>query len=189
MIILVFALSLHGEIPARPVPLDCSKFDFRDTDHDGVLDKEDACPDQPGRCNRGCPPPSSANGQRIVCVTHDILRFKPQLVFQGSDRISPALAEQLVEIGCALQQNPDIEVVIEGHTRVTNDEKASERLSQRRAEAVREWFVAHGLAAERFSVVGFGSMKPIASNREAKGRMLNDRVELTIKPKMPTPLP
>ena len=77
---------------------------------------------------------------------------------------------------------PDL--VIEGHTDSTGSDEMNEKLSQQRAEAVREYFVANGtLAYEKIFPVGYGSARPLASNQTAEGRAINRRIDIIVTPK------
>lgn len=69
--------------------------------------------------------------------------------------------------------------VIEGHTDNVGDDAANQKLSEERAEAVKDYLVKNcQVAAERLGTVGFGSSKPIADNANEEGRAKNRRVEL-----------
>jgi len=87
---------------------------------------------------------------------------------------TPAL-EQLL---AALQANPALNVVIEGHTDDQGEEAYNLGLSERRAEAVLAWLVARGLDAARLQAIGRGEVAPLVSNDSADGRALNRRVEV-----------
>jgi outer membrane protein OmpA-like peptidoglycan-associated protein len=77
-----------------------------------------------------------------------------------------------------LQRDPSLSVDIEGHADWMGSDEYNIRLSQRRAQAVVDWLVAHGIARERLNAVGKGEREPIASNETAEGRQLNRRVEV-----------
>ena len=77
-----------------------------------------------------------------------------------------------------LQRDPSLSVDIEGHADWMGSDAYNIRLSQRRAQAVVDWLVAHGIARERLVAVGKGEREPIASNDTAEGRQLNRRVEV-----------
>jgi outer membrane protein OmpA-like peptidoglycan-associated protein len=79
-----------------------------------------------------------------------------------------------------LKRNPDRQVVIEGHTDWTGPEEYNQMLSEKRAEAVKDYLVAHGIDASRLSVVGYGETQPIAPNDTRDGRAHNRRVELKV---------
>jgi OOP family OmpA-OmpF porin len=73
-----------------------------------------------------------------------------------------------------------LRVTVEGHTDSVGEESYNERLSQRRAEAVRSYLVRKGVAPERLVARGLGESSPIASNDTAEGRARNRRVELEV---------
>jgi outer membrane protein OmpA-like peptidoglycan-associated protein len=75
------------------------------------------------------------------------------------------------------------DVIIGGHTDSTGSEGLNEVLSQQRAEAVRQYFVANAtIPYEKIIAVGYGSMRPIASNSTEAGRAMNRRIDITIAP-------
>jgi outer membrane protein OmpA-like peptidoglycan-associated protein len=80
-------------------------------------------------------------------------------------------------------------VQIEGHTDAKGDDAYNQRLSERRADSVRQWFVRKGLRDVRFSSRGLGETKPVAANAkpdgsdDPEGRQKNRRVEIVIRKK------
>jgi outer membrane protein OmpA-like peptidoglycan-associated protein len=80
-------------------------------------------------------------------------------------------------------------VEIEGHTDAKGDDAYNQRLSERRADSVRQWFVRNGLGSMRFSSRGLGETRPIAPNAkpdgsdDPEGRQKNRRVEIVIRKK------
>jgi outer membrane protein OmpA-like peptidoglycan-associated protein len=79
-----------------------------------------------------------------------------------------------------LQEDPRRRVRINGHADAIGDVEYNRQLSERRAEVVRRFLVAQGVAPGRLTVRAFGESLPAASNETARGRQLNRRVELTI---------
>lgn len=74
-------------------------------------------------------------------------------------------------------------VVVEGHTDSTGSAATNDLLSQHRAEAVRGYLVANQTLPEsKISAVGFGSVRPLASNATKKGRAINRRIDVVITP-------
>jgi OOP family OmpA-OmpF porin len=71
-------------------------------------------------------------------------------------------------------------IEVAGHTDAVGSSDFNQVLSEKRAEAVKAYLVAHGVAAERVSVVGYGEAQPRASNDTIEGRRLNRRVEIRI---------
>jgi outer membrane protein OmpA-like peptidoglycan-associated protein len=70
-------------------------------------------------------------------------------------------------------------IQISGHTDNVGRRKANKRLSQRRANAVRDYIVSKGIDASRLEAVGYGDSKPIAPNDTGEGRQKNRRIEAT----------
>jgi outer membrane protein OmpA-like peptidoglycan-associated protein len=84
----------------------------------------------------------------------------------------------LDDVIAALQAHGDWRLEIEGHTDATGGAEHNQRLSEARAAAVRDDFVAHGIAADRLRSSGFGASRPVADNATALGRSRNRRVEI-----------
>jgi outer membrane protein OmpA-like peptidoglycan-associated protein len=85
--------------------------------------------------------------------------------------------EYLVEV---LQEHPQISIQVEGHTDNVGDIKALVKLSEERAEAVRNFLVDKGISPERVSVKGFGPARPVNDNMNDEQRKANRRVEVRI---------
>jgi len=79
-----------------------------------------------------------------------------------------------------LNQYPDRNVVIEGHTDNVGTSSSNQLLSQRRAESVSAYLSGHGISAQRLSTAGMGEDQPIAENDSETGRQQNRRVEIII---------
>jgi outer membrane protein OmpA-like peptidoglycan-associated protein len=80
------------------------------------------------------------------------------------------------------QQDPDSKMVVEGHTDSQGGQRYNQELSQRRAEAVRDYLVSRGIAADRVTSQGFGSTRSVAENTSPEGRANNRRVEIVVVP-------
>jgi OOP family OmpA-OmpF porin len=72
-------------------------------------------------------------------------------------------------------------VSVEGHTDWIGTDAYNQGLSERRANAVRDYLVDQGVDASRLSTTGYGESRPIASNQDREGRALNRRVELLVQ--------
>jgi len=92
--------------------------------------------------------------------------------------IRPEAAPVLGEVLAVLTNNAALKIAIEGHTDSIGQASYNQKLSADRAEAVRAWLVAHGVAADRLGAAGFGDTKPAADNATEDGRAKNRRVEL-----------
>ncbi len=80
-----------------------------------------------------------------------------------------------------LLEHPEISVEIRGHTDSLGTDEHNLRLSQLRAQAVRDYLVARGVQPQRLSIVGLGRSQPIDSNETPAGRARNRRVELIFR--------
>jgi outer membrane protein OmpA-like peptidoglycan-associated protein len=127
------------------------------------------------------PPPPAPEPPRVEVKADRIeINEKIQFAIDKAD-ILPVSDGLLNEVVAALQAHPEIEKVgIHGHTDDDGDEKYNQGLSQRRAKAVLDWLVAHGVAVTRLESKGFGESKPIADNTTVTGREQNRRVEFLI---------
>jgi len=79
-----------------------------------------------------------------------------------------------------LLRNPDVKVEIQGHTDNVGSANYNQKLSLHRAETVKNFLIAKGVAANRLTTVGLGETKPIMSNKTAEDRGLNRRIEFKI---------
>ena len=95
----------------------------------------------------------------------------------------PAAQVRLGGVADALtKDDTDSKIIVEGHTDSQGGAAYNQDLSERRAQAVREYLVTRGIAADRISSVGFGLTRPVADNGSAEGRADNRRVEIVVQP-------
>jgi outer membrane protein OmpA-like peptidoglycan-associated protein/outer membrane protein assembly factor BamB len=80
----------------------------------------------------------------------------------------------------ALKRNKKIRLEVRGHTDITGTHAHNMKLSERRADAVREYMIKNGISPERLVAVGFGPDKPIGDNKTVEGRRKNRRTEFFI---------
>jgi len=100
------------------------------------------------------------------------------VVFEsGKSVVLPNAALVLEKAYNTLAQNPDIAVEIRGYTDNVGKKAANLKLSNARANAVREWLVAKGVDGSRIVAKGYGPADPIGDNKTAAGRQLNRRIE------------
>jgi len=99
-----------------------------------------------------------------------------------SAQIKPAFKPTLREVAGVLREYPKSVVHIVGHTDNVGPADYNQRLSQRRAEAVKQFLVQQGISGERIRAEGRGESDPRATNETASGRQLNRRVEIYVKP-------
>lgn len=95
----------------------------------------------------------------------------------------PSAQAKLSEVAAALtKQDAESKITVEGHTDSQGNPSYNQDLSQRRAQAVRDYLVSRGMAADRVSAQGFGLTRPVADNATAEGRANNRRVEIVVQP-------
>lgn len=140
-----------------------------DEDDDGVFDDADACP--------GTPPESNVDARGCVVLP-------PALVLEGIEfQYDSAIVDLtsepvLIRAAQALRDNPDARIEIGGHTDDVGSRSYNQDLSLQRAQAVRDWLVAHGIEASRLEVRGYGSSQPRVPNTDDASRARNRRIEL-----------
>jgi outer membrane protein OmpA-like peptidoglycan-associated protein len=165
----------QDKCPGVPGPAANNGCPLADSDGDGLPDDQDACPREAGPAeNKGCP------YQRIR-VTDTRIELNERVFFQtGKARILPESFPLLGEVAQALRSHPALKVRVEGHTDSVGNERANKRLSQERAQSVRQYLVGLGIAPDRLVPVGYGDERPIDDNSTAAGRAVNRRVEFHI---------
>ena len=112
-----------------------------------------------------------------------VIRLKSIQFPVGKDTIMPKNYETLSKVQSAIRTFGEPDVIIEGHTDSTGSDEVNEHLSQQRAEAVRQYLAANRtLPYDRIVALGYGSMRPLASNETADGRAINRRIDVIVKP-------
>jgi OOP family OmpA-OmpF porin len=96
----------------------------------------------------------------------------------GKATIQPDSEGALAEIVTLLKQSPNLKLRVEGHTDNQGAAASNQTLSERRAQAVVAWLVAHEINASRLTAKGLGQTAPAADNSTEDGRAKNRRVEL-----------
>jgi outer membrane protein OmpA-like peptidoglycan-associated protein len=115
-----------------------------------------------------------ANGRLVVHLSG--LSFP-----SGSDQIQPKDFALLTKVQRTLREFPDTDAVIEGHTDSTGDKNYNLSLSQRRAEAVRQYLLANmARGEETLTAHGYGASRPVADNNTVEGRAKNRRIDIVI---------
>jgi len=110
-----------------------------------------------------------------------VLRLSSLKFTPGSSKIDAAYFDLLSRVKDVLDIYGDRNFRIEGHTDDQGDLKANQRLSLKRAEAVRDFLAAAGADSSAMKALGYGEVRPIASNDFAKGREMNRRIDLVIE--------
>ncbi len=166
-----------------------------DSDGDGVPDYLDKCPDTPKGVavdSAGCPLDSDGDGvldyldkcpgtPKGAAVDAAGCWIVKDLKFDYNKwDIKPEYYSSLDQVVRVLEMNPTIKVELHGHTDSIGSDAYNLQLSQKRANAVRDYLVAKGISADRVTAKGMGEADPIASNETPEGRARNRRVELNV---------
>ncbi|TAH12050.1 MAG: OmpA family protein [Sphingobacteriia bacterium] len=172
-----------------------------DTDKDGINDEEDKCPTVPGLARyQGCPIPDTdgdtVNDEEDKCPTvkgtvanngcpelgkQYNFDNKKVLFVTGSSVLTKGSKVELEKVVKAMNEYPSLKLYVEGHTDNTGSDKINKPLSLKRASSVKAYLFSRKIAADRLLTEGFGSSKPIADNKTAKGKTANRRVEFRVQ--------
>jgi outer membrane protein OmpA-like peptidoglycan-associated protein len=150
-----------------------------DNDKDGIPDAIDKCPNQPETVNHykdedGCPDEIPPEVKKFTGVIEGI-NFKT-----ASAEILPGSWTVLDRALKVLQDFPEVNLEISGHTDSKGKAAYNLSLSQRRADSVKMYFVSRGVASSRLVSIGYGKDRPIADNSTSSGRATNRRTEFKL---------
>ena len=110
-----------------------------------------------------------------VLFIEDVVLFSP-----GSAEITDPF-KSLLDLGTLLfQVNPAVTITVEAHTDSIGPRSENLSLSQLRADAVKDYWIAAGIDSDRITAFGRGETEPYTTNRTSEGRQLNRRAEFTI---------
>jgi len=171
-----------------------------DGDNDGVLDRNDKCPDTPANETvnaDGCSASqvdsdndgvydsldrcqgteAGAKVNSAGCKDDQVVTETLEVKFPSSKAtIDPMYATELSKVASFLTTYPDTKAEIEGHTDNRGSRAWNIKLSQMRAEAVKNYLIKMGVDASRLTAAGYGPDRPRADNATKAGRAENRRV-------------
>ncbi len=105
----------------------------------------------------------------------------PDVLFDTAQyNLKPGARERLARISGIVLAYPDLKLQIEGHTDSIGGDEYNQRLSEKRAGAVRDYLVGSGVSINNVVATGLGKTDPVADNTTAAGRKLNRRVEMIV---------
>jgi OOP family OmpA-OmpF porin len=147
-----------------------------DTDGDGVNDEEDKCPHEAGSAsNFGCPVID-------VVVVEKVNKAAQSIYFAtGSAKLLPKSYPALKQVVQVLNDNPSYKIDINGYTDNTGGSELNQKLSENRANSVKQYILGSGIDESRITAIGHGEDDPIADNKTSKGRAKNRRVEMKLR--------
>ena len=154
----------HCPNTPRGVAVDASGCPL-DSDNDGVPDYLDKCPGTPAGLK------VDANGCEIEELVLTGVTFET-----ASAKLTPESSGQLDKVVAMLRLRPNSKTEIHGYTDSRGSDAYNQKLSERRASSVVEYFVEHGITGPGLSARGFGKANPVAGNESAEGRAQNPRV-------------
>ncbi|HMC11741.1 MAG TPA: OmpA family protein [Pirellulaceae bacterium] len=104
------------------------------------------------------------------------IRFEP-----GRAAIDPDSAGLLDRLAETTLRCPTAKIEIAGHTDADGEDAFNQALSEKRAQAVADYLVKAGQAADRFAAIGYGSSQPVATNDTDEGKAQNRRIDFLVR--------
>ena len=167
-----------------------------DNDKDGIPDVKDRCPNKPETFNGykdkdGCPDIKPVVKPVAKPVVKPVPKPAPKprpviyklknITFEfNSFNLTTTAKTELNKFIASIKEYPKAKLAIRGYTDSIGAKAYNIMLSKKRAEAVREYFIKHGIEAFRLTAKGFGPENPVASNKTKTGRAQNRRIEIKI---------
>jgi outer membrane protein OmpA-like peptidoglycan-associated protein len=160
-----------------------------DTDGDGLFDGEEVKTFGTNPLMKDTDGGSVDDGTEVKRGTNpldpsdDVVKVGVPIVLEGvtfatgKADLTPESENTLRKALKTLTTYPDISVEIAGYTDNVGSESSNQKLSEKRANAVRDWLVREGVNPERITAVGYGESNPIASNDTPEGKQKNRRIE------------
>ncbi len=116
--------------------------------------------------------------QRLDSLTEEI---RKNVVFSsGNATLSTNAKSTLDRVVAVIKLYPELQVEVEGHTDNVGRDAINARLSQKRANSVKDYLVSQSVPADRLVAVGYGHRRPIESNQSPEGRRQNRRVHFNV---------
>src|SRR5215510_5868116 len=109
-----------------------------------------------------------------------IVNVSDVLFDTGYATLKPGAKVRLAKVAGIILAYPDLRLEVNGYTDSTGSHEFNQRLSERRADSVRDFLVSQGVSSSKLGAHGFAEADPIASDNTATGRQLNRRVELVV---------
>ncbi len=134
----------------------------KDSDGDGISDNEDKCPDVAGTANNlGCP-------DMVLYYSH------------SEANLDSADMMNLDKVVTFLNNNPSLNIVIEGYTSTEGESDFNQKLSEKRANASMEYLLSKGISKKRMKAIGYGEQFAIGDNDTEEGKIKSRRVVIRV---------
>ena len=109
-----------------------------------------------------------------------IVNMSDVLFDTGKYTLKPNTQISLAKVSGILQAYPGLKLQVEGYTDSVGGDDYNQKLSENRADAVRDFLITQGVQPDNITSTGFGKAKPVADNDTAQGRAQNRRVQLVV---------
>ena len=146
-----------------------------DTDLDGIFDDVDKCPEEKGdKLNNGCPVVSKKIENQVIEIANEVnfITNKADLTVSSKSKLN--------ELLFILLENPDLKIIISGHTDDVGNAESNFILSQKRANSVLNYLAEKGISKSRMSALAFGEQQLKENEISEDARAKNRRVEIKI---------
>jgi outer membrane protein OmpA-like peptidoglycan-associated protein len=117
---------------------------------------------------------TSETARGLIVNMSDVLFDTGKYTLKTGTQIS------LAKVAGILQAYPGLKLQVEGYTDSTGSTQFNQKLSENRADAVRDFLISQGVTPDNISATGYGESKPVADNNTAQGRQQNRRVNLVV---------
>ncbi len=151
-----------------------------DSDGDGIVDGDDKCPTVYAKTADGCPLPVVETPAPAALAPAAPVKMVLEGVNFDYDKatLRPEDIAIIDRDAATLDKWGNVNIEVAGHTDDRGSDEYNLNLSQQRAEAVRNYLISKGVAADRLTAKGYGESQPVAGNDTDEGRLKNRRVEL-----------
>lgn len=138
---------------------------------------------KPARVEEPAPVVSAPMQEETVAAEAETVRVELEVLFDfDKANVKDGSYSDIENLAEFMKQYPELSTTVEGHTDSAGPDAYNQKLSERRAHAVRKVMVEkYGVAADRVNAVGHGETRPVADNATEEGRSLNRRVEAVVE--------
>jgi OOP family OmpA-OmpF porin len=141
-----------------------------------------AAPAAPAAAPPAPPPAAPAPAPRAPASVRAAVVIQADALFDFDKSVVRPDGRKSIDEAVAKLQGADLEMVIAtGHTDSIGTEAYNQKLSERRAQAVKDYLVSKGIPASKITTIGKGESQPVATNKTAEGRQKNRRVDIEFK--------